>query len=259
MNSNILKIIFCTVLILAGPRSLIPAHSADDIKPSVIIDAGHTNQHPGAISLTGKYEVEYNDIIVSKLSTALNAAGFVPILTRKPNQEIKLEDRVNVASATGALVMLSIHHDSAQLVHLESVKHNGKKVYRTRKPISGYSIFVSKKNLQFDRSLIFAKLLGEELLKLGRKPTLHHAEPIPGEGRTLLDVHLGIYQYDDLMILKNNILPAVLLEIGVIVDRNDEAYVTKRKNQEAIINATLTAINRFNKMKKLRSSSQNPL
>ena len=64
MNSNIFKIIFCTVLILAGPRSLIPAHSADMVIPSVIIDAGQTNKSPGAISVTGKYEVEYNDIFV---------------------------------------------------------------------------------------------------------------------------------------------------------------------------------------------------
>ena len=248
MKWKVLRAIVCAVMILSGSPSLLHANAADVFKPAVIIDAGHTNKSPGAVSITGKYEVVYNDNFVSKLSVALTEAGFVPILTRKPNQEIKPEDRVNVASSSNALVMLSIHHDSAQLVHLESFKQNGKKVYRTHKPISGYSIFVSKKNRQFDRSLIFAKLLGEELLKLGRKPTLHHAEPIPGEGRPLLDANLGIYQYDDLTILKNNKLPAVLLEIGVIVDRNDEAYLTRSDHQNAIINAILTAINRYNKI-----------
>ncbi len=249
MKWKIQKVICCAVLILAGPLLWIHAHSADEIKPFIIIDAGHTNKSPGAISITGKYEVEYNDIFVSKLSMALTKAGFVPILTRKPSQEIKQENRVNVTTSADALVMLSIHHDSAQLVHLESVNLHGKKVYRTREPISGYSIFVSRKNRQFESSLVFAKLLGEELLKLGRKPALHHAEPIPGEGRTLLDASLGIYQYDDLIILKKNKLPAVLLEIGVIVDRSDEAYVTRSDHQEAMINAILTAIGRFSKTK----------
>jgi len=65
----------------------------------------------------------------------------------------------------------------------------------------------------------------------------------------LLEASLGIYQYDDLIILKKNKLPAVLLEIGVIVDRSDEAYVTRSDHQDAIINAILTAIGRFSKMK----------
>jgi N-acetylmuramoyl-L-alanine amidase len=254
MKKGIPIVILCVVFILTGPPSFIDARSDDTSseKPVVIIDAGHTNKMPGAVSITGKYEVEYNDNLVSKISNVLTGAGFVTIPTRNPNQEIKLEERVNIANSHNALAMLSIHHDSAQLVYLELIEKNGKKAYRTRKPISGYSIFVSKKNSQFDSSFIFAKLLGEELIKLGRKPTLHHAEPIPGEGRPLLDADLGIYQYDDLVVLKQSTIPAVLLEVGVIVDQTDEAYVTRLDHQDSIVNAILVSLGKFKNIQKNR-------
>ncbi len=247
MKQRTLCVILCVVIILLGPPSFTDARSDDASfeKPVVIIDPGHTNKMPGAVSITGKYEVTYNDNLVSMISKALTGAGFDPVLTRNPNQEITLEDRASIANSHHALAMLSIHHDSAQGVYLESIEQNGKKTYQTRKPISGYSIFVSKKNQEFERSFIFAILLGEELIKLGRKPTLHHAEPIPGEGRPLLDAELGIYQYDDLVVLKQTKIPAVLLEIGVIVDRFDEAYVTRCDHQESIVNAIVISLREF--------------
>jgi N-acetylmuramoyl-L-alanine amidase len=214
-------------------------------KLAVVIDAGHTKKMPGARGVSGRYEVEYNDALVARIATTLAKAGFVPILTRKPDQEIKMEERADIANTYNALVMLSIHHDSVQLVHLEPFEKNGKKLYRTRKPIAGYSLFVSKKNRQFAKSSAAAGFLGEELNKIGRKPSLHHAEPIPGEGRELLDTRLGIYRYDDLVVLKKAEIPAVLLEAGVIVDQNDEAYVTQAGHQQAIAGAIVQSLKKF--------------
>jgi len=95
--------------------------------------------------------------------------------------------------------------------------------------------------------LVVARLLGEELGKLGRKPSLHHAEPITGEGRQLLDSNLGIYRYDDLAVLKNSNIPAILLEVGVIVDQADEAYVASSEHQDSIATAILAAFLKFEK------------
>lgn len=257
MTRAILQVLLGVSFILTGLPYLATAGSEDPscAKPVVIIDSGHTNKMPGAISVTGKYEVEYNDNLVSKISDVLTKAGFVPVLTRKSNEEVKLEDRADIANSHNALALLSIHHDSAQLAHLESVIQNGKNAYRTREPISGYSLFISRKNEQFDNSFIFAKLLGEELIKLGRKPALHHAEPIPGEGRPLLDADLGIYQYDDLTVLNKSRIPSVLLEVGVIVDQSDEIYVSSIDNEESMVNAILVSLNKFNIIQKNHESS----
>ncbi len=248
MKPRITFVIIILVFIVYGSptRGAAGTDTAPGNKPRVIIDSGHTENQYGATGITGKHEVAYNDNLVAQLSVALARAGFTPILTRQPHQEIKLETRASIANTNNAILMLSIHHDSAQTVHLEPVVHHGVKTYRTRTPLSGYSIFVSGKNRRFDQSLALARLLGQGLHKLGRKPSLHHAEPIPGEGRPLLDPELGIYQYDDLIVLKKTVIPAVLLEVGVIVDKADEAYVSDRDNQQAIVTAIVAAIRKFN-------------
>jgi N-acetylmuramoyl-L-alanine amidase len=214
-------------------------------KITVVIDPGHTKKSPGAISVRGIYEVEYNDKLAAKISKALIAAGYRAVLTRRPNQDITLEERVAVANAAKAQLLLSIHHDSAQLVYLRETSAKGKKIYRTRKPIAGYSIFISGENSRFDESYKFAEILGGELFKTGRRPTLHHAEMIPGESRPLLNERLGIYRYDGLVILKKPVIPAVLLEAGVIVDENDEEYVSRRENQDKIVRAVVRAVRRY--------------
>ena len=82
------------------------------------------------------------------------------------------------------------------------------------------------------------------LYTLGRKPTLHHAEQIPGESRELLDSQLGIYRFDELLVIRKTKIPALLLEIGVIVDVQDEAYVSSRSNRAAMVKAIVDALTR---------------
>ena len=84
------QIILWTLFILSGPLFRLHAWAVESstVKPVVILDPGHTNKMPGAISITGKYEVVYNDNLVAKLSGALGLAGYVVVLTRKPDQEI---------------------------------------------------------------------------------------------------------------------------------------------------------------------------
>jgi N-acetylmuramoyl-L-alanine amidase len=240
---SILSFVFILICTLSSVEASPAASSV--VKPVVIIDAGHTKKAPGTISITGRYEVDYNDALVEKIAGALAGAGFNPVLTRKPDQETQLDERALVAGAHNAIAMLSIHHDSAQPILLEATEKNGKSVYRTREPIAGYSIFVSKKNPQFDASFILAGLLGQELKKIGRKPSSHHSEPITGEGHAWLDADLGIYRYDDLVVLKKSAIPAILLEVGVIVDQSDEAYVTGKEHQEALVEAIVESFKKF--------------
>jgi hypothetical protein len=56
----------------------------------------------------------------------------------------------------------------------------------------------------------------------------HHAEPIKGENRELVNPELGIYRFDDLIVLKSAAMPAALLECGVIVNRSEESRAANR-------------------------------
>lgn len=89
----------------------------------------------------------------------------------------------------------------------------------------GYSLFVSAAGTRVDTSMKLAGALGDSLLSSGFTPSLHHAVPIPGENRVLLDRSRGIYRFDDLIVLRTAGVPAVLLEAGVIVNRREEETI----------------------------------
>lgn len=212
---------------------------------TIVLDSGHTPKQQGALGVQGIYEVKYNDNLTAQLAQALRQAGFSVILTRTPTQDITLEERTQIANKSNADLFLAIHHDSAQLKYLEKSTSNQLTTYHTTTPISGYSIFVSTLNPHSDSSIEFATLLGKNIFKLGRPPATHHAENIQGENRKWLNEALGIYQFDDLIVLKKTTVPAVLLEVGVIVDKEDEAYISNPEKQETIIQSIVSAVQEY--------------
>jgi N-acetylmuramoyl-L-alanine amidase len=208
----------------------------------IVLDPGHSDAAPGALGIRGIHEISYNNTFATELARALEAADFQVLMTRQPEEEISLDQRAEIANTSGADLFLSVHHDSAQLRYLEAITVNNKPAWRTKIPLQGYSIFVSALNPRFEKSLEVATAMGSGLHVLGRPPALHHTENIPGEGRELLDTRLGIYRFDELLVLRKTKIPAVLLEVGVIVDGQDEAYVTSAKSRAAMVNAIVNAM-----------------
>ena len=218
------------------------AHRAGAGAPLVLLDPGHGPDHPGAIGVRGTPEVAYNDAFVALLAPRLARAGFRVEVTRAPGEELELAGRAARAAELGAWLLLSIHHDSAQPADLARADRDGRPAWRTTRPIRGYALFVSRENPRFDASLRVAEALGRRLLALGRPPTLHHAEPVAGEGRPLLDRERGIYRFDALRVLGAAPCPAVLLEVGVVVDEADEAWVADPARRAAIADAVVQAL-----------------
>lgn len=200
----------------------------------LVLDPGHSPKSPGAISCNGVQEYRYNNALVAQITVSLaNLPGVRVFLTKKDDEEISLKERVK--DTTGKDLFISVHHDSVQPQFLNGQGRNGGKC---SEKASGFSIFVSRKNPFFKESLAAAAMLGKCLLAQGLRPTLHHAEPIPGENRPLLDKEPGIYAYDDLVVLREARSPALLFEAGVIVNPIDEKTIQgdefKRKVAKAI-------------------------
>jgi N-acetylmuramoyl-L-alanine amidase len=213
---------------------------------TVVLDPGHTPNRPGALGVRGMHEVGYNDHFTAMLADALKSSGYSVIITREPDKNIDLLGRAAIANHAEPLLFLSIHHDSAQPKYLERITLSpAQEGYKTKKSIAGYSIFTSKLNPAFAESYRFAEMLGDNLLALKRPPSLHHAEPIEGEDRELLNRDLGIYRFDDLVVLKNTTAPAALLEVGVIVDEKDEAYIGDVHHQDILCKAIVAAIDAY--------------
>lgn len=210
---------------------------------AVAIDPGHTRADPGAISARGVAERAFNESLSARVVEALRTAGFTRTFRTQADDDVAigLTERARVAAEGGARLLVSIHHDSAQPQRLATGSHRGvERAYTAR--IRGHSLFVSMRNADPDESLRFARLLGAQLHARCLAPTLHHAEPIDGEGRELIDARLGIYRYDDLAVLRSAAMPAVLFEAGVIVNRQEELRLRDPVQQRRMAAALTQAV-----------------
>jgi N-acetylmuramoyl-L-alanine amidase len=212
----------------------------------IVLDVGHTPAARGAVSARGMPEYDFNVALVKTLEDTLRAGGYTDLLPlfTKGTGRAQLMQRTARANELRPDLFMSFHHDDVQPVYYEKWTYKGHR-YHYSDMFSGYSVFVSRKNKYFDDSLAFAEQLGSELNSRGLKPTAHHAEEIPGEGRELIDKEHGVYDFDDLFVLKNVRAPAILLESGVIVNREEELLLLKDKHRELISAAVLAAVDGF--------------
>ncbi len=229
-------------VLAVGPRAAEPGVA----RPScvVAIDVGHSNSSPGSVSARGVKEHVFNLTMARMLHAALRERGDRASFIIDPDTPGGLPGRALAARAGHADLLISIHHDSVQPKYLAGWKHDGKNLLYSDR-FSGYSLFSSDKNPRARESILLATKLGERLYASGLRPTLHHAEPIPGENRELVDRRLGVYRYDDLLLLKSASVPAVLIECGVIVNRREERQLTTRAYRQRLLRAITAGIRGF--------------
>lgn len=208
----------------------------------IAIDVGHTLEQPGATSARGVPEFHFNQRFARRLRDQINQRpGTAAFIVNETGASISLRDRTDIANARGVDLLISVHHDSLQPQYLSAWTFGGmKRPYSDR--FRGYSLFYSTKNPQADMSLAMATRIGTQLLAAGFAPTLHHAEPIAGESRDLVDSQRGIYRFDDLVVLKTSAMAAVLLECGVILNRDEELSLSDPAYQHRLASAVADAI-----------------
>ena len=207
----------------------------------VAIDVGHSLSKLGALSARGRGEFLFNQSTARVIADGLKAAGAdVKIINEKGNIT-GLVERTQEAEKWNADVFLSIHHDSVNDKYLETWEVEGKpQQYCDR--FSGYCVLCSEKNLRAAESRAVAIELGSAMLNAGFKPAPHHHEAIKGENRPWIDQRTGVYEYTDLVVAKSGKLPSMLLECGVIVNRDEEMLVQTKEYQQRIAGAVAAAL-----------------
>ena len=210
----------------------------------VALDVGHTLSQPGATSAGGVTEFTYNRRLALAVAETLRRGGVATVLIGGDGGPMPLLTRPRLAQAAGASLFLSLHHDSVQPQYLSTWTVGGQsRPYSDR--FRGYSVFVSNANPRRADSLRMAALLGSQMRRAGFTPSLHHAEPIPGEGRPLVDPALGILRFDGLAVLRTATIPAVLLEAAVIVNREEEASIQQPATLERLAGAIAGAVRTY--------------
>lgn len=197
MTQNIIKLFISVILV----GSFV---SAECQKTIIALDIGHSPQKQGAYSSRGIGEYQFNKAVAISLFYSLKEKGCLPFFINPSEADIKLSQRTKEAEKMGADIFISIHHDSVKEKYLR--KWN----------------YYNKPHHYSDKFSGLGKEIGHALRKSNFAPSYHHTEDIKGERKQIFDRGLGIYRYDNLVVLKRGQLPSVLIEGGVILTHSPQ-------------------------------------
>ena len=209
----------CTRLLLVLCTSVVSMDAA--AAPEIALDVGHTLEKPGVISAAGVPEFEYNLALALKVRESLEVTGLRVRMIGERGNMASLPART--AAARGADLFVSIHHDSVRERYLPVAEK-----------FAGFSLFVSRVNPNVAKSLVCASAIGAALRRAGFVPSRYHADPVLGESRAFADEANGVHYFDNLAVAKTATMPALLLEAGVLVNREEEARLAQPETREAI-------------------------
>lgn len=188
---------------------------------NIAIDIGHSPSNQGAISSSGVGEYYYNKRLAIMLHNELNKKGIKNFFVNNTEKEISLIDRSKAAKKYKATHFISIHHDSFN-----------KKYFSNPDDIFGYSVFISNKNKYYDQSYNLALNIAKNISIITSRSKYHELN-IPGENKKLLN-DFGVYEYNNLVVLKSNNIPSVLVENGVITNKKENILLQNPKYHNII-------------------------
>lgn len=178
----------------------------------VIVDAGHGGQDKGAHGTGDITEKAFALSMAKGIQKAGEESNVKVILTRTGDEALTLEERTLFSNRFDADLFISLH-----------VNYDDKNA-----TTSGISCVVSESNIQFGASKQLADQLVNEL-------------------QTLPGIAVNGIKKADFYVVKNNSVPAVLLDLGYLSNEKDYAYIREAKNQQLISQRVIAAVRKYSK------------
>jgi N-acetylmuramoyl-L-alanine amidase len=225
----------------------------------IVLDVGHVARQPGKrcqrslpcswgeTSARGVPEYDFNIKLAERIKEELVRAGFysTQVMVTQIEGSSGLSQRADRANKLNADIFLSIHHDGVRDEYLTPWLYQREQNYFFDDP-KGFSLHVSPKNIRYQESLRFARILADQLMGSGLHFTTIHEPSNPAGARVpYLDSKRGIYRRDGLVVLSKTEMPAVLLEAGVIVNRDEELIVSTPAYRGTIAAAIAKTVAQF--------------
>jgi N-acetylmuramoyl-L-alanine amidase len=202
-----------TILLLVTAITLMSFNGDYTINNSlytVVIDAAHGGNDSGIKNEQGISEKELTLAIAKQIQQIGEEKGIRIILTRTGDESVTLDKRTNQTNIPTPDLFISLHlsgHSS----------DNAK---------SGMECFISEKNPEFKASKKFSEIVTQELRKI--------------KGIGVNEIKSGNFY-----VLKNNTIPAVILELGYLTNMNDLKFVNNTDNQKVISEKIVTSILKY--------------
>ena len=219
--------------------------------PLVMLDPGHGGKDPGAIGVSGTYEKHVALSAAFELKRQLEAGGRYRVaLTRGRDVFVPLDDRVAKAQAHGAALFVSMHADA-----LSDHSVRGASVYTLANTASdAQTAALAQRENSADRfaggawhgtspevSRILASLVRQET----RVGSVRLSRSLVGS----LDVDLPMLpnpeRHAGFVVLKAADIPSVLVEMGFMSNRSDEAELRRPEHRVRIAAAMKRAVDGY--------------
>ncbi|WP_144300172.1 N-acetylmuramoyl-L-alanine amidase [Elioraea rosea] len=216
--------------------------------PLVMIDPGHGGRDPGAIGARRTHEKHITLSAAAELRRVLERGGKVRVaMTRTRDVFVPLPDRVRAAQKAGADLFVSIHADA-----LDDRSVRGASVYtlseRASDPLAER---VARNENGADRFAgpAFADVSPEAaqiLISLVRRDTLNGSARMARATVANLSREVPMlpnsHRFAGFMVLKAPDIPSVLVEMGFISNRTDEALLRRPEHRRVLAAAMGRAI-----------------
>jgi len=216
-------------------------------KPIIVIDPGHGGHDPGALGKKGLKEKDVTFKAAKELQKKLIATGrYRVMLTRDKDVYVKHDDRLRIARAGGADLFISLHADSTG-----SADTRGASVYTLADRAKNRS-----KNLTATQNWVMdvdlsshSDPVGDILVDLAQRKTFSQSSQfadilIPSLSHSTRLVG-NTHRRAGLAVLLAPDVPAVLLEMGFLSNKEDEKLLNSSKHREKMMSSVTTAINTY--------------
>ena len=214
----------------------------------VVLDPGHGGRDPGAIGAAGTYEKTVTLAYSNQLKRVLQARGGYEVhMTRDEDSYVEHEDRIRIARRAGADLFVSIHADghrnrSIRGASVYTLAESATNRFASEMRAKGEPVF------EFD-SGEHSQAVDDILLALAQRETQNQSgvfaetviEKINGVMPLLNNTHRQANYY----VLLAPDVPAVLLELGFITNRQDEKALIDPSKRDEMVAAIANAVDMY--------------
>lgn len=236
---------------LAPPLPAAQPQAALDGRPVVILDPGHGGIDPGAAGLDGIVEKTVTFDFATALAARLERTGrYHAVLTRTGDNFVSLGDRVRIARAAGAGLLISIHADS-----LGDPNVTGATVYTVSDRASDAE--AARLAAGENRADEIAGLVpaveeagvGDILFDLTRRETRTYSHfyqrTLVGYLQKIAHLNKNPQREAGFKVLRAPDVPSVLLELGYLSSRADARMLTSPVWRASAVDSVATSVDVF--------------
>ena len=234
------------------PRSADSAKLPVDRLITVVLDAGHGGEDPGAKGRRGTYEKNITLMIARRLKTLIDAEpGMRAVLTRDGDFFVPLQTRVEKSRRIRADLFVSIHADAFVRPHAR-----GSSVFALSESgaTSAAARWLAKR--ENDADLIGGvnidvkdRHLAQTLLDLSQTATIQDslklARAVLGQLGGVNTLHKSHVEQAGFAVLKAPDIPSILVETAFISNPEEEKKLNDEQYQEKLAQAVLRGIKQY--------------